>query len=193
MTDMSNAEFIRDLAGRMFRSATPAMGFDQGDTDRLYVIANRLAALEQAGEPVADAGGVTQADREAYLAMNMLPEFDAADVRAGLWDKVTGVQAFKSHRLQSVAAATAAKDAEIARLKGQFVRYFHEAANAQEEVERLREGVERALCCTPSIQSERSQFHGIGDTHTRSSTIAETHGKFCAPPSPKRGRRGNKC
>ncbi|MBR2268275.1 hypothetical protein [Sphingobium sp.] len=63
--------------------------------------------------PVADAGGVTEADREAYLAMNMLPEFDAADVRAGLWDKVTGVQAFARHRLQSVAAATAAKDAEI--------------------------------------------------------------------------------
>ncbi|MFX4086917.1 hypothetical protein ACKU27_17645 [Sphingobium yanoikuyae] len=52
MTDMSNVEFIRDLAARMFRSATPAIGFDQGDTDRLYVIANRLAALEQAGEPV---------------------------------------------------------------------------------------------------------------------------------------------
>jgi hypothetical protein len=61
--------------------------------------------------------------------------------------------------------ATAAKDAEISRLKGQFDRYFHEAADAQEEVARLREGIERALCCTPSIQSERSQFHGIGDTH----------------------------
>jgi hypothetical protein len=66
--------------------------------------------------PVADAGGVTDADREAYLAMSMLPEFDAADVRAGLWDKVTGVQAFACHRLHSVAAATAAKDAEIAEL-----------------------------------------------------------------------------
>ncbi len=54
MTDMSNVEFIRDLAARMFRNATPAMGFDQGDTDRLYVIANRLAVLEQAGEPGAD-------------------------------------------------------------------------------------------------------------------------------------------
>lgn len=117
MTDMSNVEFIRDLAARMFRNATPAMGFDQGDTDRLYVIANRLAALEQAGEPVAGIGGVTDADREAYLAMNILPEFDAADVRAGLWDKVTGVQAFAAHRLQSVAAATAAKDAEVARLR----------------------------------------------------------------------------
>lgn len=45
---------------------------------------------------------VTQADREAYLAMNMLPEFDAADVRAGLWDKVTGLQAFARHRIQAV-------------------------------------------------------------------------------------------
>lgn len=42
---------------------------------------------------------VTHEDREAYLAMNMLPEFDAADVRAGLWDKVTGLQAFARHRI----------------------------------------------------------------------------------------------
>jgi len=41
---------------------------------------------------------VTDADREAYLALNMLPEFDAADVRAGRWDNVTGIQAFAAHR-----------------------------------------------------------------------------------------------
>lgn len=108
MTDMSNAEFIRDLAGRMFRSATPAMGFDQGDTDRLYVIANRLAALEQAGEPVAKlhySGDVMEAvqqllergratlDSEGYLVTHPaeapLPtlqrlgqEFDAGEVVA---------------------------------------------------------------------------------------------------------------
>ena len=40
----------------------------------------------------------TQADREAYLSLNMLPEFDAADVRAGRWDHITGVQAFARHR-----------------------------------------------------------------------------------------------
>lgn len=64
---------------------------------------------------------VTQADREAYLAMNMLPEFDAADVRAGLWDKVTGLQAFARHRIQAVRDQAD----EIARLR--------------EEVKRLRE------------------------------------------------------
>ena len=41
---------------------------------------------------------VTEADREAYLSLNMLPEFDAADVRAGRWDKVAGLQAFARHR-----------------------------------------------------------------------------------------------
>lgn len=44
---------------------------------------------------------VSQRAREAYLSMNMLPEFDAADVRAGLWDKVTGIQAFA--RLEAAA------------------------------------------------------------------------------------------
>ena len=48
---------------------------------------------------------VRQEDREAYLAMNMLPEFDAADVRAGLWDKVTGLQAFARHRIAARDAA----------------------------------------------------------------------------------------
>lgn len=37
---------------------------------------------------------VSQEAREAYLSMNMLPEFDAADVRAGRWDNTTGLQAF---------------------------------------------------------------------------------------------------
>lgn len=40
----SDVDFLRDLAGRLFRNATPALGFDQGDTDRLYGIAHRLAS-----------------------------------------------------------------------------------------------------------------------------------------------------
>ena len=56
---------------------------------------------------------VRQEDREAYLAMSMLPEFDAADVRAGLWDKVTGLQAFARHR---IAAENAARGDQVARL-----------------------------------------------------------------------------
>ena len=53
---------------------------------------------------------VTQEDREAYLAMNMLPEFDAADVRAGLWDKVTGLQAFARHRIAALELAAQVAD-----------------------------------------------------------------------------------
>lgn len=87
-----------------------------------------------------------------------------AEVREGLsqcFATIDGLHALVAELGDKIAA----KDAEIARLKGQFSRYFHEAANAQEEVARLREGIERALCCTPHIRSERSQFHGIGDTH----------------------------
>lgn len=37
----SDRAFLRDLAGRIFRNASPTVGFDQGDVDRLY----RIAAL----------------------------------------------------------------------------------------------------------------------------------------------------
>lgn len=122
-------DLARDAAARYFendplnkaRKAIAAeirkggyMDYQDATQAALYGV---LAGRRHPAQPVAHAGGVTDADREAYLAMNMLPEFDAADVRAGLWDNVTGLQAFKSHRLQSVAAATAAKDAEIARLR----------------------------------------------------------------------------
>lgn len=50
---------------------------------------------------------VTDADREAYLESNMLPEFDAIDVRAGHWDGVTGLRAFARHRLAERARAVA--------------------------------------------------------------------------------------
>ena len=67
-------------------------------------------------QPVADAGGVTAADREA--AVKAARETDYTDVciarmKQGLYDHFPFVQAFARHRLQSVAAATAAKDAEI--------------------------------------------------------------------------------
>tara|TARA_B100000378_G_scaffold123871_1_gene99968 strand:- start:2807 stop:3136 length:330 start_codon:yes stop_codon:yes gene_type:complete len=65
---------------------------------------------------------VTQEDREAYLAMNMLPEFDAADVRAGLWDKVTGLQAFARHRIEATRAA-AERIAELEGALEPFAKY----------------------------------------------------------------------
>lgn len=41
-------EMLRDLAGRIFRNTTPAMGFDQGDSDLLYAVAHRLATQPNA-------------------------------------------------------------------------------------------------------------------------------------------------
>jgi hypothetical protein len=41
--ELDDAAFVTDLATRLFRSATPAMGFDQGDTDRLHRIARGLS------------------------------------------------------------------------------------------------------------------------------------------------------
>ncbi len=45
-----DAEFLRDLAGRLFRNATPAMGFDQGDTDQLHRIASALTTPSPSSE-----------------------------------------------------------------------------------------------------------------------------------------------
>ena len=50
---------------------------------------------------------VIDVDREAYLELNMLPEFDAIDVRDGRWDNVTGLRAFARHRLAERAAVVA--------------------------------------------------------------------------------------
>jgi hypothetical protein len=69
-------------------------------------------------QPVADAGGVTDADREAAAKCveHGLSRPNPLNVRQGVVDSWHLVQAFAAHRLQSVAAATAAKDAEIARI-----------------------------------------------------------------------------
>lgn len=39
----TDSEFLHDVAARVWRFATPNMGFDQGDTDRLYRIARDLS------------------------------------------------------------------------------------------------------------------------------------------------------
>jgi hypothetical protein len=66
-------------------------------------------------QPVADACGVTDADREAAAKCveHGLSRPNPLNVRQGVVDSWHLVQAFARHRLQSVAAATAAKDAEI--------------------------------------------------------------------------------
>jgi hypothetical protein len=91
------------------------------------------ACLDAPAQPVADAGGVTAADREA--AVKAARETDYTDVciarmKQGLYDHFPFVQAFARHRLQSVAAATAAKDAEIARLRETMAAIKAEASAA---------------------------------------------------------------
>jgi len=54
-----DAVFLFDLAGRLFHKATPAMGFDQGDTDQLYRIARNLADPTTAARTLRDDGLIT--------------------------------------------------------------------------------------------------------------------------------------
>lgn len=67
---------------------------------------------------------VTPEDREAYLSLNMLPEFDAIDVRAGRWDHVTGVQAFARHRTEALASQRALVEALERVLERGYVSEF---------------------------------------------------------------------
>ncbi len=85
------------------------------------IFPRRLSAWNRRvhAKPVADAGGVTDADREAAAKCveHGLSRPNPLNVRQGVVDSWHLVQAFAAHRLQSVAAATAAKDAEVARLR----------------------------------------------------------------------------
>ena len=100
-------------------------------------------------KPVADAGGVTAADREAADAISVAllqcapPDTDLTHFRLSV------AELFTRHRLQSVAAATAAKDAEIADLKHSLMlatAFGQEEAAAHNEADkgigRLREAAE---------------------------------------------------
>lgn len=69
----TDTEFLRDLAGRLFRTATPAMGFDQGDTDRLYRIARDLTTPPAQSYADGVAEQVTRL-RDAYDAVAYWPE-----------------------------------------------------------------------------------------------------------------------
>lgn len=47
-----------------------------------------------------DNAQVTEADRKAYLALNMLPEKYREAIMAGEWDSTTGMQVLARHRLE---------------------------------------------------------------------------------------------
>ncbi|WP_375187769.1 Lar family restriction alleviation protein [Sphingobium yanoikuyae] len=76
-------------------------------------------------QPVADAGWVTEADRELHMWLTGYPLDDG--------DSET-VRRVVDHRLQSVAAATAAKDAEIDRLR-EALTYFANRPTVAEVIE----------------------------------------------------------
>lgn len=65
---------------------------------------------------------VTDADREAYLSLNMLPELDAADIRAGRWDKLTGMQVMARHRTTHAGEVERLRE-EIADLKSSVIAF----------------------------------------------------------------------
>ena len=110
----------------------------------------------------ADKVEVTQEDREA--AWGHRPSCytvdDYTDWAAGKYDfSATIIKSFTRHRLASVAAATAEKDAEIARLKAAIerqasaVRSLH--ANEQREINILRAGRKAAHVAVSTLDSER--------------------------------------
>jgi len=66
---------------------------------------------------------VTEADREAYLSLNMLPASESAHIRAGRWDKMTGLQAFARHR--------ATHAGEVERLREALAWYGEQARLAR--------------------------------------------------------------
>lgn len=90
-------------------------------------------------QPVADAGGVAQAVAFAHETMALSDDGTDANLHRAhthaAW--VIGL----SKRLQSVAAATAAKDAEIAALKHDIERHITAASDLAGEVARLREAL----------------------------------------------------
>ncbi|QJR01704.1 hypothetical protein HH800_05555 [Sphingobium yanoikuyae] len=93
--------------------------------------------------PVADAGGVTDADREAAAKCveHGLSRPNPLNVRQGVVDSWHLIQAFARHRLQSVAAATAAKDAEIDQYEKELSHAEYCIEHYKGRGERLREAL----------------------------------------------------
>ena len=83
-------------------------------------------------QPIADAGGVTEADRELHMWLTGYPLDDG--------DSET-VRRIIAHRLQSVAAATAAKDAEIDQYEKELSHAEYCIEHYKGRGERLREAL----------------------------------------------------
>lgn len=109
----------------VIRACIAAMGVEtvecvvvESDWPEYETVWSMIEARCTGAQPVADAGGVTQADREEAAEFVFSPDNFAPDPEmrkrwpdAG--EELPIVQAFARHRLQSVAAATAARDAAL--------------------------------------------------------------------------------
>lgn len=78
----ADAVFLCDLAGRIFHNATPAMGFDQGDTDQLYRIARTASPSLLAHAEALNAAGLFDNDAQFARIKAKLRAMDA--VRGGV-------------------------------------------------------------------------------------------------------------
>lgn len=103
--------WLRDDAGKTrqdlrrmhaSRQRTPAQ---TAEWESMIMLKSGIADAIERGDhmPASVAGedaivAVTEADREAYLSLNMLPASESAHIRAGRWDKMTGLQVMARHR-----------------------------------------------------------------------------------------------
>lgn len=106
--EVTDAAFLHDVAARMFRTVTPAMGFDQGDTDRLHRIARDLERQKAIVARVQAAARTIMHAEGEELAM-------LREKNRGEW--------VASQTLESERAANAMLTAEVERLRasGQFL------------------------------------------------------------------------
>ena len=72
-----DAVFLYDLAGRLFHNTTPAMGFDQGDTDQLYRIARTATPSLLAHAEALNAAGLFDNDAQFARIKAKLRAMDA--------------------------------------------------------------------------------------------------------------------
>lgn len=108
-------------------------------------------------EPTQDIVPVTAADREAYLAMNMLPESDAIDVRAGRWDHTTGMQVLARHRLAHTAPAAQPATGELVEALEDARRNL---TNALASAMGIPNEVASVMPCVAQIDAALAKFGG---------------------------------
>ena len=158
---------LGDMPGRPYRVVCDHIDHDQVQGPVAYGRMEAIAAWNRRApaQPVADAGGVTAADHEAAAAYlkSMGKLASVARPRNPLTPSGGPLsQAFARHRLQSVAAATAAKDAAF--LEAAQLVFCIEAAGAIEfEGENFTRWKEKARSIAPSLRAALSEAREAGE------------------------------